>query len=65
MTPKPYYVTTFCNMPHRLCDGKPIRHECRILPSEALQAERDGNYERAIEILQAAPPRYMRRGCRE
>ena len=45
--------TTYCNFPHRLKDGKPIGHECYIIPPAALQAERDGDMPRAIELIQA------------
>lgn len=45
------YVTTFCNFSHVVETGRPIGHECYILPSAALRAERDGNTDRAIEIL--------------
>lgn len=54
------YCTTFCNFGHRVFDGKPVAHECRIIPPEALRAEMDGDYDRAIEILQASPVRTMR-----
>jgi hypothetical protein len=36
-----FYVTSFCNFPHRLKDGKPIRHECYIIPPKLLRAEMD------------------------
>jgi hypothetical protein len=48
------YVTTFCNFGHRLSDGKPVDHECYILSPAALRAEREGDYERAIELQQLA-----------
>lgn len=63
---KPHaYVTTYCNKAHRVKDGKPIAHECRIIPPKALQAEMAGDIDTAIEILQASPTRMMRRGVRE
>ncbi len=34
-----FYVTTFCNFPHRLRDGKPIGHECYIIPPSLLRLE--------------------------
>ena len=43
------YVTTFCNFPHRLKDGKPIEHNCYILDPKALQAEARG--ERVFNIV--------------
>lgn len=35
------YCTSFCNRNHRLTDGKPIDHECYIIPPRLLIAERD------------------------
>ena len=48
------YCTTYCNKAHRLVDGKPIGHECTILPPAALKAEMAGDYDEAIEILAEA-----------
>jgi hypothetical protein len=45
------YCTSFCNFGHSLKNGKPIAHECYVLPIAALQAERDGNIELAQQIL--------------
>jgi hypothetical protein len=60
------YCTTYCNRGHRLSDGKPVAHECCVLPPRALEAERAGDYELAISILEAAKPLcVMRRGIRE
>lgn len=56
------YVTTYCNRAHRKSDGRPIGHECRILPVEALKAEMDGDFERACDILHKTPSKYMLRG---
>lgn len=58
------YCTTYCNRGHRVSDGKPVKHECRIIPFAALAAEIAGDYERAIEILQESPVRMMRRGVK-
>ena len=59
-----FYVTTYCNFAHRVEDGKPIQHECRIIPPEALRAEMKGDVQHAIEILKAAPIRRMTRGVK-
>lgn len=60
------YVTTYCNFPHRLSDGKPVNHECDVLPPGALQAEREDRYDDAIALIQAAKPlRHMVRGVKE
>lgn len=45
------YVTTYCNHAHRMVDGKPIAHECFVLPTAMLVAEREGNHERALEVI--------------
>lgn len=58
-----FYVTTFCNKAHRMRDGKPVAHECYVLPPAALRAERDGDMRRAIELIQAAP-RVVSRGVK-
>jgi len=58
------YVSTYCNFAHRLSDGKPIDHECRIIPPAALRAERDGDVETANWILRNTPVRMMRRGVK-
>ena len=53
--PGTFYVTTYCNFAHRLIDGAPIGHECVVIPPEALEAEMDGDYETAIEIMGGKP----------
>jgi len=50
------YCTTYCNKGHRLSDGKPVDHECYVLPPKALQAEREGDYEMATVIQVEASP---------
>ena len=51
------YMPTYCNKGHWLSTGQPIDHECVVLPPAALQAERDGNFDKAIEILASKPLR--------
>lgn len=46
------YCTSYCNRGHRLKDGVPVGHECRIIPASALRAEREGKVAEALEILQ-------------
>ena len=58
------YCSTYCNQAHRVSDGKPIGHECRILPVKALHAEMEGDYETAISILLHSAKKYHR-GLRE
>ncbi len=45
------YVSTYCNFQHRVKDGKPIEHECSIIPPRALRAEMDGNYTLANDLI--------------
>jgi len=58
------YCSSYCNFGHRVRDGKPVEHECRIIPPQALQAEMDGDYETAQMILQRTPVKMMRRGVK-
>jgi hypothetical protein len=59
-----YYVSSYCNQSHRTIDGKPVEHECRIIPPAALRAEAEGDYERANEIMRSRKVRMMRRGIK-
>lgn len=45
------YCTSYCNSGHDLETGKPIDHECRVIPPKALMLERQGKYEEAIEVM--------------
>lgn len=63
--PSKFYVTTFCNFAHRIKDGKPIGHECYVLPTEALVAERDGRMEHAQDILSRWKKRATHKGLKE
>ena len=47
------YVSTYCNFAHDLKTGRPRRHQCIVIPPAALRAERDGDSDRANEIMQA------------
>ena len=58
------YMSTYCNKGHRLSDGRPVDHECVILPPKALQAEREGNFEGATVILAEAKPLKPHQGVR-
>ena len=48
------YVTTFCNFAHDTKTGRPIAHECYILPPKALAAERSGDTPLACNLLAKA-----------
>jgi hypothetical protein len=58
------YCSGYCNRGHRVSDGKPVEHECRIIPPDALQAEMSGDTALACDILRSTPPKWMRRGVR-
>lgn len=47
------YCTSFCNHQHRIRDGKPVAHECYIIPPVALTHEMNGATEAAIAAIQA------------
>ena len=46
-----FYVSTLCNFAHDVEDGSPIDHECVNIPPEALEAERDGDFDLARRLL--------------
>ena len=58
------YVSSYCHCAHRMCDGKPIEHKCRIIPPRALLAERSGDFDEAQRIMSLTPVRTMRRGVK-
>lgn len=58
------YCTSFCNQPHRLRDGKPVGHECYVMPTEALHAEREGNTAKALDVLSSWKNRRAHNGLR-
>jgi len=58
------FCTSFCNHGHRLSDGKPVKHECYVMPTEALHAERAGDTDRANDILAAWKKRKPHRGVK-
>jgi hypothetical protein len=47
-------LTPYCRKPHRLADGVPLAHACRVLPREAICAVVAGDYDRAIRLLARA-----------
>ena len=59
-----FYATSFCNKAHRLVDGKPLDHECYVLPTEALSAERAGNTDRALAVFASWKNRKAHKGLR-
>ncbi len=45
------YCTSYCNHGHFVKTGRPVGHECRVIPPKALEAERSGDFELAQELL--------------
>jgi hypothetical protein len=45
------FATSYCNQAHALATGRPVGHECYVLPPRALAAERAGDVELANQIL--------------
>lgn len=58
------YCTSYCNRGHDLRDGAPVAHECYVLPVAALQAEMEGDYDRAQALIAVSRKR-VHRGRRE
>jgi len=59
------YCSSYCNQAHRVDNGKPVGHGCRVLLPAALKAEIDGNIEKANELLSAERnPKFMIRGTK-
>jgi hypothetical protein len=54
------FTTSFCNFGHDLRTGRPVDHECYVLPPAALEAERRGDTDRASEILASSDFRNKR-----
>ena len=59
------YCTSFCNHAHRVSDGKPVAHECYVLPPAALAAERRGDFREALQHIAEARPLKTHRGVRK
>jgi hypothetical protein len=52
--PAPRSIRTgYCQRLHRLKDGAPVAHPCRVLPVEALKAEASGDRLGAVRMLAA------------
>lgn len=52
--PPALYATTYCNHGHSTITGRPIAHECYVIPPGALRLEIHGFYAEAIELMQRA-----------
>jgi hypothetical protein len=44
----------FCGRLHRIIDGFPIAHRCRILPADSIIAAISGDFEGAISLMARA-----------
>jgi hypothetical protein len=55
------YCTSYCNFGHNMKTGRPIGHECRVIPPAALRAERAGDYGEAQRILSTGKRSSLRR----
>jgi hypothetical protein len=58
------YVTTYCNHPHDIKTGKPINHECYVLPPLAIALEMKDRIPEAIDVIQRAKPLRVHRGIK-
>jgi hypothetical protein len=54
--PPQYALVSYHGKPHRLLDGAPLSHWCRVLPAASLAAALVGDSDRAIVILAKAAP---------
>ncbi|OHD23660.1 MAG: hypothetical protein A2Y38_23470 [Spirochaetes bacterium GWB1_59_5] len=50
------YLTSYCNQGHEVATGKPVNHECHILPPAALLLEMADRLPEAVEALAAGRP---------
>ena len=58
------YCSTFCNNAHRLYDGKPVNHQCFVLPTEMLYAEQRGDFARAQLVMTKWKKRRIHNGVK-
>jgi hypothetical protein len=64
VSPMKIYMTSYCNKGHDLETGKPVNHDCYVLPVDALKAEMDGDTGRSINILSAQTVRKIVKGIK-
>lgn len=58
------YCTSYCNKGHIVEDGRPVKHECYVLPAAALKAEMSGDFRSAQGAIEAAKPLRLHKGVR-
>jgi hypothetical protein len=44
-------VVPFCGRLHRILDGLPVAHRCKVLPAESITAAINGDLERAVSLM--------------
>ena len=54
MTAPQSVLLPYCGKPHRISDGAPVAHRCRILPADAIEAALEGQFEKAIHTMARA-----------
>lgn len=58
------FQTSYCNKGHDMKTGRPINHECVVLPPEVLKAERDDRIDDALDIIDSKKPLRQHRGMK-
>ena len=58
------YLTSYCNKGHDMETGRPVNHECVVIPPDALEAEWDGDVVEAISIIGEHGPLKPHRGVK-
>jgi hypothetical protein len=51
MSKRTVFCTSFCNFGHILETGRPVDHECYVLPPAMLYAEQAGDMDAALRLL--------------
>jgi hypothetical protein len=44
----------YCGRLHRIIDGLPVAHRCRILPTDSITAAINGDFEGAVSLMARA-----------
>jgi hypothetical protein len=60
----PIYTTTYCNHGHEIEGGRPVGHECYVLPPAAIRAEMRGDFDSAADLIRRAQPLRIHGGVR-
>lgn len=62
--PSEIYCPSYCNRGHEVETGKPVGHECYVLPPRALKLESAGKVKKAILEIEKALPLRVHRGVK-